>query len=426
VAQVPSFTSQAPPQAPVYGGAVQTPLLFEGETTPINQASLSIGASALYDDNVFERNILRVGDEAFSFNPSFDVTRQSDRLIASFDYMPFFVLYRQLSQFDKLNHATNLNLAYRLTSRIILGVHDTFSYVDGNYYPLFNQLPVLSGPPSPTALNQQILAYTTRILSNGAGLDLTFVKSRRTSIAVSGGYNVVKYGAQAAGQPLYNGSGYSGSVMLQYRGTEHTSLGILLLHQDNTYRGGQAFGARPRSQIESAFFSVGSRLSPSVSVTVFGGPQYVGTVGQVSAGTGVPAHVQGSGGGSITKQVQKTALDLSFQRSVSGSGGLYTSVISTNAAFAVRRRLARSWEADLNGGAAEQDASLFRLANGKTDGLFAGINISRPLPHGAVFHISYVTWHQLSKGTLPIYSNFDRNQVAVGINYQLKALPLGR
>jgi hypothetical protein len=271
-----------------------------------------------------------------------------------------------------------------------------------------------------------IIPYTTRVLSNMPGLDLTFVKSRRTSLALSGAYDQRKFGKQTAGQRLYSSYGASGSLQFQYRVTEHTSFGILLLHQDTTYRGGEVFGNRVRSQIESTFLSVGSQLSPTVTVTVFGGPQYVRTIGLVSAGAGLAGHFQGAGGGSITKEVRKTALDLSFQRSISDGGGVYAFAISSNASFAVRRRLIGHWEVDCIAGAARVDASLFRLVNGRTDALTGRINISRPFSHGSVFHISYDTRHQLSKGTLPISADFDRNQVAAGIDYQFKAFSLAR
>src|SRR5208337_1570428 len=112
---------------------VQTPLRFEGEELPVNQVSLSMGASALYDDNVLGTNSQRLGDEALSLDSHLGITRQTEHLTASFDYMPFFLLYRQIDQYDRANHAANLNLAYRLTSRVILGLHDTFSYMSGIY-----------------------------------------------------------------------------------------------------------------------------------------------------------------------------------------------------------------------------------------------------------------------------------------------------
>jgi hypothetical protein len=84
------------------------------------------------------------------------------------------------------------------------------------------------------------------------------------------------------------------------------------------------------------------------------------------------------------------------------------------------------WEANLRGGGTRADASLFKLANGSTDALTGGIDISRPVRGGSVFHLSYETTHELSKGTLPIAADFDRNQVTIGFDYRLKTLSLGR
>jgi hypothetical protein len=425
-AQIVSSSTVALAQVVAYGTNVQTPLGFAGETLPSNQFSLSMGASAFYDDNVLATNAHRLGDEALSFHSRLGISRQTKRLKINFDYVPFFVLYRQIDQYDRLNHSADLDLTCRLTSRFSLGLHDSFSYQNG-VYPSLTSQQIMSGPASPTSLNQMIFPYTTRTLSNMAGLDLKFVKSQRTSLTLSGGFNQLKFGNQTgAVQPLYNSLGVSGSLEYQYRLTEHTNFGLLLLHQDTTYEGGEVFGNRLRSQIESMFLSLGSRLSPTVTVILYGGPQYVHTVGGSSAESTVAGQFQPSGGGSITKKLRDTALDASFQRSISDSAGLYTSVINTYITLGVRRRLAGRWEANLRGGGARADASLFQLANGRTDAATGGIDFSRPLGGGSVLHISYDTIHQLSKGTLPIWSTFDRNQVTISFDYRLKAIPLGR
>jgi hypothetical protein len=414
----------APPQPAVYGAGGETPLQYAGEAAPGNQISLSVGVSALYDDNVFATNSERFRDEALFFDSHLGLTRQTKRLTATFNYTPFYPLYRQVDQYDRLNHAAVLLLTYRLTPRFFLGLHDTFSYEYGAY-PTFTGQPIMSGPGSPTALNQMILPYTIRSLSNMSGLDLTFVKSRRTSLTLLGGYNQRKFASQKATEPLYNGNGASGGLTFQYRATEQTSLGILLLHQDTTFQGGAVFGNLLRSQVESTFLSVGSRLSPTVTVTVYGGPQYIRSIGRISAKGGIAEHFQGSGGGSITKQVRATALNLSLQRIISDSGGIYTNVILTNALLGVRRRFVGRWEANWQGGVARVDASLFQFATGRTDGLTGLLGLNHPLPRGSAFHISYDSIHQLSKGNLPISANFDRNRVTVGIEYQLKAIPMG-
>jgi hypothetical protein len=217
-------TPAVPVQGSVYGAGFQTPLQFEGESVPANQVTFSMGASAVYDDNILLRNSDRLGDEAISLDSRLGITRQSEHLSASFDYMPFFLLYRQYNQLDRLNHSGELNLAYRLTSRLIVGLRDHASYQNG-LYPALTEQQILSGPTSPTAINESIFPYTTRVLSNTAGLDLTFVKSERTSLTLSGSYNQIKFGTQTAGQPLYNDSGESGGLTFQYRVTEHTSFG---------------------------------------------------------------------------------------------------------------------------------------------------------------------------------------------------------
>jgi hypothetical protein len=424
-AQVVSSTAMGAPQATVYGGGFQSPLQFAGESVPANQFSFSMGASFFYDGNVLAMGSHGVGDEAFSCNSTLGIKRQTEHLTASFNYTPFFLFYRTFNQFDRLNHTGSLNLSYKLTSRVILGLHDSASYQTGDYASLAEPQ-LLSGPSSPTALNQVIIPYTTRTLYNLAGLDLTFAKSPRTSVTFSADYNQSKFGQQTAGQSLYSGNGLGGGLTYQYRVTERTSFGILLLHQDSTYKGGQVFGNRLRTQVESAVLSAASHLSPTVTVTLFGGPQYVRTIGAVLPGTSLAGNFQPSGGGSITKQVRKTALDLSFQRSVSNGAGLYASTINTTATLEVRQRLAGRWEADLQGGGSRIDTSLFRLNNEKTDALNGGITIDRPVLRGSVFRISYFTWHQTSSGNLPNPFNLVRNQVAVGIDYQFKALPKGR
>jgi hypothetical protein len=409
----------------VYGSGNQTPLQFAGESGPVNQAIFSVGTSVLYDNNAFAIGSHGVGDEAFSFDSHLGIARQTERLTASLNYMPFFLIYRTLDQFDRLNHSGGLSLGYKLTPRATLGLYDSISYQIGNYGSLTG-LQILSGPFSPTALNQMIIPYTSRTLTNMAGLNLTFVKSSRTSVTFVAGENQTKYGPQQAGQALINGSGMSGGLTYQYGVTEHTSFGITFLHQDFKYQGGEVYGTGLRTQVESTLFSFTSRLSPTVNVTVFGGPQYVHTLGQVSSGVSRTGDLEGSAGGSITKQVQKTALDLSIQRSVAEAAGLYTTTVNTMATLGVRRRLIGRWEADWSLNAARFENPLYKGAYGKTEGLSGGIGVNRPLLHGSVFHISYSTWHQLNTGYLPISYKLDRSLIAMGVDYQFKALPLGR
>lgn len=425
-AQTTSQTSLAPSQGSAYGTGAQAPLRFEGQAADDNQISLSVGAAGFFDDNVLSNNSQRISDEGIAFSSHLGVQKQSSNLVFGFDYTPYFSLYRQTSQYDRLNHAANLSLAYRLSPRLVLGLHDAFSYQNG-VFPSLSGQQILSGLTPPTGLNQGVYSYTTRNLLNVGGLDLTFVKSRRNSLTISAGYNISRYGNQTAGaESLYDSRGANAGLQYQYRATEHTTIGVLLLHQDTTYKGGTVFGNLQRNQIETGYLSVGSRLSPTLSVTAYGGPQYVHLLGTPSGLSTSGGQLQGAFGGNVTKEARATAFEVSFQRSVTDSGGLYTSVINTNVGLGVRRRIVGRWDGNLHCGAYRVNASLFQQGNGATDAINAGIYFTRPLRDRSKLRISYETFHQVSNGNPPIFQTFDRNQVTIGIDFQLKSISLGQ
>jgi hypothetical protein len=424
-AQVTAPAAQVPAAPPVYGGE-RTPLRFQGEAVPANQFLFSVAASTFYDDNVPQRNSIRVGDEAVSLSSELAVFRQSDRLKLDLTYTPNGVLHRQLSNYNTLNHTLELNAVVRLSARVNLGLHETFIYQNGIFQSFSGQA-IQSGLGSPTALNQSLLPYVTGTISNTSGLDLTFVKSGRTSLALFGGYDRRQFSNQGtAGQQLYNSWGVSGGLQYKYRVTEHTNLGVVFVHQDSTFKGSGVFGDSLRFQSESPIFSIASRVSPTVTVTIFGGPEYIHTLGQPAAGAPVSGQFEGTGGANITEEVRHTALSLSVQRTVTDGGGVYTIVKNTAVDFGARRQLLGRWQAGVHIGAARANTSLLQLSSGTTDALLGGVRLDRPLSGGATLHVSYETAHETSSGVLPYLAEFDRNRVTIGIDYRFKAIPLGR
>ena len=228
-AQSASQSALAPVQGAAYGTGMQTPLRYDGEQVLENAAALTVGASAFYDDNVQATNANRVADEALSLNANFAVQKQSSHLTFNFDYQPFFLIYRQTSGYDRLNHAANVNLAYRLSPRVILGLHDVFTFENG-VLPSLSGQSLAGGPLPPNGLNQGIFPYTTRTLTNTGGAALTFVKSRRHSFTFSADYNQLELGSSSGSGgagPLYNGLGVSAGLEYQYRITDHITFGVL-------------------------------------------------------------------------------------------------------------------------------------------------------------------------------------------------------
>ncbi len=423
-AQVSSSGLSALASPVAIGNGLQAPLRFSNEAVPTNQVSVSMGASMIYNDNVFDENSDRVADEAASITSHFAFLRQTRNVSFNFNYSPSFFLYKNTTQYDRLNHMGNLDLEYRFSPRWVLTLDDGISYQNGIFQSLVGQQ-ISSGLGSPTGLNQSVFPYTDRTLTNTSGFDLIFVKSHRTSIALTGGYNVLQFGSsQIAGEPLYNGRSASGGIQYQYHITEHTSFGISVLHEDSTYKGGDAIGSLERYQTESALIALQSHFTPSVTVSFFGGPQYITTFGE-SAGVSATEHFQGAGGGSITKEVRKTAFDITLERRVSDSGGIYGQVEYTSATLGVRRHLVGHWEADFRNGATRIDTLYSQLGTGRTDGLLGSFELVRPFANGATFRVSYQNGHQLSSGTLPIAEKYDLNLVTLAIDFRLKSIPIG-
>lgn len=427
----PSGGGASTASAPVstYGSTNPTPLEFLGGGPAANVITLSTGVSTQYDDNIFSSNLDRVRDEELSLTGHVGITRTTQGMTLDLQYTPFYQLYRQYTAFDHVNHAATFKTDFRLSPQWTLSLHDAFSYMNGAY-PTVGAQPIPAGPPSPTALNTSISVPTTRNLNNTPGIDLKFVPGRRSSLTFSGGYVQQKFSTAAASSAasLYNTTGFNGGFHYEYRVTEHSTFGVNLLYQDSTYQGGQLFGGKVRTQVASPTVSWATQLSPTVTVSLFGGPQYVKTLGMISV-AGVPsriaAQIEPSGGGSVTKEVRKTALSFTAARAVTSGGGLYTSIVNDSLSLGARRRLVGRWEASLTASAARGDTSLLKL-KGETDSAIGTFTLTRTLGRGSTFHISYATMHQLSSGSLPTTANLDRNQISVGFDYQFAAIPLGR
>jgi hypothetical protein len=313
-------------------------------------------------------------------------------------------------------------LKYRFAPRWVLMMSDAAYYQYGLLQAAVGQ-PLSSGISSPSSPDQSIFSTTARTLSNSGSLDLTFIKSNRSSISITGNYNLQEFSSQVTtGESLFNGRQATGGFQYQYRVTGHTSVGFTLSHEDATYRGDAALGGLQRYQTESLLLAFQSHFKPTVTVSLFGGSQYVTTFGE-SAGVSTTRHFQWAGGGSVTKEVRRTAVDLSLERRVSDSGGIFGQVEYDTAGIGFRRRLVGRWEADLAGSASRITTTDPQLGNGRADAIKGELDFSRPFGRDASLRISYVNSHQKSSGTLAS-ETFDVNLVTLAIDFRLKPIPI--
>jgi len=376
-----------------------------------------------------------MADEILGLGPRLTIMQQHPHLTLSIDYEPYFQFYQHLTQYDHVNQVLAGDVTYTVGPRFSLRLRDSFSDRTGAYQTVSNQ-EFVPGLGSPTALNNNIYNPFASERSNDARVDIIYSSSSRTSVTLFGGYGQSKYTDQ---QPdvsgLLNTLGFTGGLQYNYRLSTHSSLGVVYTYQVFQYEGNVAVGSPSRFITNSGVLSLAWQASPSVSVQVFGGPQYLPAekqfVGASSGSAPTPGNVSSpalwswTAGGTVTKSSEKTTLHVSVGRSVTNGGGFLTMATNAYADFGVSRRLIRRWSAscDLNGAYSKG------LSPGYTGSTIESLNGTVGLEHPLSEHINtslaYTLTRQNAKGPVPFGADLNHDVVSLTVSYQFTKIPLG-
>jgi hypothetical protein len=431
-------TSMMGPTA--FGSGVQPQLTYAGTVAPSNLISFSLSTETGYDSNIGNLGEQPVGGAFLSLGPNIGVTRQGEHLAIDLDYNPRYLFYPGHEQYDNLNQALTLGVSYRFTPRVTLEVRDSFSSQSGNFQPgLSNPSSSVPGLGPPTTLNQTVYTGFVSQQNNAVRVDAIYQMSSRTSFTLFGGYDQLHFTGQPTnGQQLFNTRGTSGGLQYGYRLSEHTTLGVLYLYQNFSFEGSQSvIGAQSRITTHSVLASFAWRLSPSVALSVFGGPQYIPSEeyfvpSPTLPGSGVTvanplfrSQWNEAAGGRLTKQGEKTAFNLIAQRTVTNGGGLLTAVTSSTVGVGARRKLLRGWDASLNVTYALTDGlTLPSLPRNNLSSETATFALDHPLSQTMTARFSYTFTHQSNPALLPVAATFDRSRVSLSFTYRAKSIPL--
>ena len=431
-------TSMGGPTA--FGNGVQPQLTYAGTVAPSNLISFSLSTETGYDSNIGNLGAQPVGGAFLSLGPNIGVARRGEHLSIDLDYYPRYLFYPGQEQYDNLNQVLALGASYRFGPRVTLEVRDSFSSQSGNFQPgLSNPSSAVPGLGPPTTLNQTVYTGFVRQQNNGLRVDAIYQMSGRTSFTLFGGYNQLHFTGQPPnGQRLLNTRGTSGGLQYAYRLSEHTTLGVLYLYQNFDFEGSQSvIGAQSRIAVHSVLASFAWQLSPSVALSVFGGPQYIPSEeyfvpsptlpgGGVTVGNPLfRSQWNEAAGGTLTKQVEKTAFNLMVQRSVTDGGGLLTAVTSSSLGVGARRKLRRGWDASLNVTYALTDGlTLPSLPRNNFSSESATLALDHSLSETMTARLSYTFTHQSNVALVPVAATFDRSRVSLSFSYRAKSIPL--
>ena len=421
------------PAAAPYGNGVQPIPTYAGAAGPSNVLLLSVNSVTSYDSNVFGISQLRLGDELLGLGPRLALFEQRDRLGVEIDYQPYFQFYQHLTQYDRVDQALAASVTYALGTHWSVRARDAFTDQTGAYQTESSQA-LVPGLGSPTALNNDIYMPLAAERANDSRLDLIYRRSSRTSLSLFGGYDQRSITNQPAGVgSLLDTTGVTGGMQYTYRLSNHATFGTVYTFETLKYEGGVPAGYAPRIDIHSAVFSLAWQATPSVSLQVFGGPDYLPAQRLVIDGLAGPTPPNGrssarwswTAGGAVSKSTEKTSFSLSGGHTVMDGGGLLTTVTSTYSSIDLNRRLIRRWSAGCNMMGSESNTLNYGSMSGKLKSLNGTVNLGHPLNEQFDARLSYTLTRQYGTGLVPYGAGLNHSVVSLNLSYQLKKIPLG-
>jgi len=431
----PTASTSAPPayagraQAPpAYEDAEKAGLSYAGTPPPQNLLELGLTTGSGYDDNILGNNRQRIGGTYFLFGPSLSLHREGGRLLLALSYQPHFLIYRNASEPNTLDQGLAFDAGYRVSSRLAFRARMSASYTNGFSQPSQNEQ-VLPGIGSPSSLNQTVFTPTIRQLKVTSRIDANYQASAHDSVGLFLSQSQLAFEQEISNAgSLQNTIERGADLLYRHRLSPHATVGIDYLLQ------GIQFGSAPQTLVQSAFFSYAQQLSPSLSLSVFGGPQYSRLDERFSLSLN-PSTLQApvfstqwnwATGGVLTMRSEKTVFLLTAQHQISNGGGLLGAVTRSSVEANVRHRLARRWDAILTSGYANNGILGSTFSLGGYRSLTAGTGLQCSLTEKLALGVRYDFVRQTGTGQSSLFANVDRDLWSVRLFYRFHKIALGQ
>ncbi|MHB8655936.1 MAG: hypothetical protein ACYDA9_18895 [Terriglobia bacterium] len=419
-----STPAQQPAEGPApYGTGQQEPLEYSEHIVPRNILLFDLAEETAYDDNVLSNNANRRSDVSFGLSPRLAFLQQRQRTKLALDYQPTLVLYKDNSGYNAANQSVQFDGEFEASPRLELRLRDGARYSTGLFEPVAGEAlgPALG---SPATLNQSVYAPLTREFENNSRLDLKYKTSRETSITFFGGASERHFGhtGNQSGNLLNTDEESAGAEFID-RVTRTMTLGAFYLFQN------MSFGNVTRSVVHSAYLSLTKETMHGFTFQISGGPQYARIRDRVVVSllpglavtlNSIETKWHGAYQGTITHTTDKTALEISAQRSVQDGGGLLATVMNTDFSGGIKRELIRHWAGVFEVDAARSQALGAAFAGSRLDSQSAGVAIEHAFTENLTGRLAYNFIRQRGTGQLPFLPDLDRNRVSFTISYQFR------
>ncbi len=347
--------------------------------------------------------------------------RSSDLM---FHYAGGGVVDAQDSSLDTMYHQFEVSetLQFRRWS---LHLDDSFSYLPTSSFGFsffgFSQ-PNLAFAPlldSSVAPNQSILTSENSRVSNVFLAQAQIEASQRTTFTFTGGYGLLDYLTSGFSNPsnVTFGFGYN------YAMSPRDILGVSYTFNNFSFAG-------TNSTINDSSFQVtyGHHISKRLMFQVGAGPgfNYFKPVGGLVS-TGDTLFTASAG---ITYQLQRTSLNASFSRGVTGGAGILFGSVANLAQVSASHQWGRNLIATGNFGFAYNQSlpQVGSLLSSTYDSFYAGGGVNYKVSRSSSFFVNYNYIHQITSGVVctgvACAPSFSTNQIWIGFNFELRPTPL--
>jgi hypothetical protein len=376
--------------------------------------------SAAYDSDVtVGANGQPVGDESYTIWPTISLDETRSRFHLTLSYSPGYTFYQNTSSLNAANQNFAVGFKYRLSPHVTLSLRDSFQKTSS----ILNQANPDSGSPVSGAVfvpNNSVIAPIADVLTNNANATLSYQFSANGMIGASGTFTNLHYPNQAQVPGLYDSSSRGGSAFYNVRLSKMHYIGATYQYQTflSYPNGGQS-----ETQTQSILLFYTVYFKPTLSVSLFGGPQYSDT-----QQLGLPPSRSWSpgGGASFGWRGKLTSFAASYSQAINGGGGLVGAVHSYSLSASVRRQLTRTLSTAITANYANNKA-LDALPGFNNSGhtISGSASLQRQIGEHLNAGLQYTLVHQ-SYNDVPALSGApDHNRVAGTISYQFSR-PLGR
>lgn len=419
-----SVWSQATPTASVQSAPT-------GLNLPAISGNFQYGLSAA---EVIQKGYPGIGGVYASTSISGDVVYASKS-----EVRPLNLLYTGGGQFGTQSGSSNtyfqslaISQGY-VTRSWVFGISDVVSYLP--------QSPTvgLSGIPGTGDLglnpvqnglepSQNILTVGNSRVSNSTSGNVERRLDAFTSVSGGASYGILRF----LGNGGLDSSQISADIAVNRRLDARSSASLSATYGTFNYSvlgNGASFAVRGLSA------SYQRQLSRSLTANVSGGPEWISS----SSVLGIPSRLTFTAGAGLGYTVRMYTAAVSYNRAVSGGGGVQPGGIFDSIAGTVQRPFGTAWSASLNTGYSRNRALsniptpanlafLGVTTTGNYDSVFAGGQVSRRITRSLSGYASYTALNQSYSQTpiSPVALNGIIQSFAIGVSYFPRSLHLGQ